>query len=112
MNYDNIPADDDFQFDDWATLYKTDKRAFEARREMILALELAKATHISFESRQNLGLLTSSLDGKSDQERLELSMRWMVNSAEQLLVQLQALALQLTAATGAQKNPQQAQPPQ
>jgi hypothetical protein len=95
MNIDNIPADDAFHFDDWAQLYKTDKRAFEARKQMIIALQLAKATHISAETRQNLSTLTSSLDGKSDQERLELSLKWMINSAEQLHLHLQALAVAL-----------------
>jgi hypothetical protein len=95
MNLDNIPADDTFHFDDWAALYQTDKRAFEARKQMIIALELAKATHISTETRQNLSTLTSSLEGKSDQERLELSLKWMINSAEQLHLHLQALAVAL-----------------
>jgi hypothetical protein len=110
MNLDNIPADNEFQFDDWAALYKTDKRAFEARRHMILALELAKATHISLETKQNLGRLAASLDDKSDQERLELSTRWMINSAEQLLMQLEALALKLGDAVAA--GPTIAQPKQ
>jgi hypothetical protein len=101
MNLDNIPAEDSFHFDDWVQLHKTDKRAFEARKQMVIALELAKATHISLETRQNLNTLTSSLEGKSDQERLELSLKWMVNSAEQLHLHLQALALALnTKATG------------
>jgi hypothetical protein len=98
MNLDNIPADDTFHFDDWAQLYQTDKRAFEARKQMIIALELAKATHISTETRQNLSTLTSSLEGKSDQERLELSLKWMINSAEQLHLHLQALAVALNTA--------------
>jgi hypothetical protein len=99
MNLDNTPADDHFHFDDWAALYKTDKQAFEARRQMLIAVELAKASHISVETKQNLSRLTSSLDGKSDQERLELSLKWMITSAEQLQVQLQALATLLQTAT-------------
>jgi hypothetical protein len=95
MNLDNIPADNTFHFDDWAKLYQTDKRAFEARKQMVITLELAKATHISTETRQNLSTLTSSLEGKSDQERLELSLKWMINSAEQLHLHLQALAVAL-----------------
>jgi hypothetical protein len=104
MNLDNIPAEDTFHFDDWAQLYKTDKQAFEARKQMIIALELAKATHISVETRQNLSTLTSSLAGKSDQERLELSLKWMVNSAEQLHLHLQALALALNTKTSTNTN--------
>ncbi len=100
MNLDNIPADDTFHFDDWAKLYQTDKRAFEARKQMIIALELAKATHISTETRQNLSTLISSLEGKSDQERLELSLKWMINSAEQLQLHLQALAVALNTNAG------------
>ena len=96
MQLDNIPANTEFSFDEWASLYENDKRSFEARRQMVLAMELAKATHISAETRANLNHLTNSLEGKSDQERLELSMRWMVNSAEQLQVQLQSLAMLLT----------------
>jgi hypothetical protein len=99
MNLDNIPADSHFHFDDWAALYKTDKEAFEARRKMLIAVELAKASHISVETKQNLSRLTSSLDGKSDQERLELSLKWMITSAEQLQVQLQALAMLLQTTT-------------
>jgi hypothetical protein len=95
MKLDNIPADDNFQFDDWAELYKTDKEAFEARRKMLITVELAKASHISVETKQNISRLTSSLDGKTDQERLELSLKWMITSAEQLQVQLQALAMLL-----------------
>jgi hypothetical protein len=99
MNLDNIPADDTFHFDDWAQLYRTDKQAFEARKQMIIAVELAKATHISSETRQNLSTLTASLAGKTDQERLELSLKWMVNSAEQLQLHLQALAMLLDTKT-------------
>jgi hypothetical protein len=99
MNLDNIPADDTFHFDDWAKLYQTDRRAFDARKQMIIALELAKATHISTETRQNLSTLTSSLEGKTDQERLELSLKWMINSAEQLHLHLQALAVALNTNT-------------
>jgi hypothetical protein len=99
MNLDNIPADDTFHFDDWAKLYQTDRRAFDARKQMIIALELAKATHISTETRQNLSTLTGSLEGKTDQERLELSLKWMINSAEQLHLHLQALAVALNTNT-------------
>jgi hypothetical protein len=99
MNLDNIPADDTFHFDDWAKLYQTDRRAFDARKQMIIALELAKAAHISTETRQNLSTLTSSLEGKTDQERLELSLKWMINSAEQLHLHLQALAVALNTNT-------------
>lgn len=96
MQLDNIPANTEFSFDEWASLYENDKRAFEARRQMVLAMEIAKATNITPETRANVNSLINSLEGKSDQERFELSMRWMVNSAEQLQLQLQSLALLLT----------------
>ena len=74
----------EFDFDDWAELYKRDPVAFEARRQAVLALEIAKAGPVAAPARHSLRRLDHHLEGKSDEERVRQSMLWMVASMRQL----------------------------
>lgn len=74
----------EFDFDDWAELYRRDPAAFEARRQAVLALEIAKAGPVAAPARHSLRKLDQLLEGKSDEERVRQSMIWMVASMRQL----------------------------
>jgi hypothetical protein len=81
----------EFDFDDWADLYKRDPAAFEARRQAVLALEIAKAGPVAAPARHSLRKLDKFLEGKSDEERVRQSMVWMVASMRQLSEKLTRL---------------------
>lgn len=81
----------EFDFDDWAELYKRDPVAFEARRQAVLALEIAKAGPVAAPARHSLRRLDHYLEGKSDEERMRQSMVWMVASMRQLSEKLTRL---------------------
>ena len=81
----------EFDFDDWAELYKRDPAAFEARRQAVLALEIAKAGPAAAPARHSLRRLDHHLQGKSDAERMHQSMVWMVASMRQLSEKLTRL---------------------
>lgn len=81
----------EFDFDDWAELYRRDPSAFEARRQTVLALEIAKAGAVAAPARQSLRRLDQHLEGKSDGERMRQSMLWMVASMRQLSEKLARL---------------------
>ncbi|MFA7503198.1 MAG: DUF3135 domain-containing protein [Burkholderiaceae bacterium] len=81
----------EFDFDDWAELYKRDPAAFEARRQAVLALEIAKAGAVAAPARQSLRRLDHHLEGKTDEERMRHSMVWMVASMRQLSEKLTRL---------------------
>ncbi len=81
----------EFEFDDWAELYQRDPAAFEARRQAVLALEIAKAGAVAAPARQSLRRLDQHLEGKSDEERMRQSMVWMVASMRQLSEKLSRL---------------------
>lgn len=87
----NADKEFEFGFDDWAELYKRDPAAFEARRQAILALEIAKAGAVAAPARQSLRRLDKHLEGKSDHERMRQSMIWMVASMRQLSEKLTRL---------------------
>ena len=84
-----------FDFDEWSELYQQDPRAFEARRQAILALELAKAGAKAEPARAMLNRLERQLEGKSDQERINTSMHWMLSSMRQLHSKLDELGVAL-----------------
>lgn len=73
-----------FDFDEWAELYRRDPEAFEARRKAMLAIELAKAGPLAEVARDTLRQLDAELEGKTDFERIETSLVWMVASMKQL----------------------------
>jgi hypothetical protein len=62
-------------------LYRTDPSAFEARRQAVLAIELAKAAPGPARmARGTLQRLEERLEGQSDAERLRTSMLYMAAS--------------------------------
>jgi len=82
----------DFDFDDWATLYQHDPVAFEARRQAVLALELARADRkVAGPARAALGRLEAQLAGKDDAQRIQTSMIWMAASLKLLSTRMQDL---------------------
>lgn len=84
---------DKFDFDEWAELYRTDPAAFEARRQAVLAIELAKATPAAARmARGTLGRLEERLDGLSQAERLRTSMLYMAASMRLLGNRMNELA--------------------
>jgi hypothetical protein len=83
---------EEFDFDDWAMLYRHDPAAFDARRQAVLALELAKADpKAALQARNALRRLEGQLTGKSDAERIQTSMIWMAASMKLLSIRMQDL---------------------
>ena len=90
-----------FDFDDWAMLYQHDPAAFEARRQAVLALELAKADpKVAAQARDALRRLEGQLAGKADAERIQTSMIWMAASMKLLSIRMQALGATIDRAKG------------
>jgi len=82
-----------FDFDEWADLYQRDPAAFEARRQTVLALELAKASATVAEpARAALRRLEAQLAGKDDAQRIQTSMVWMAASMRILSARMQELS--------------------
>ena len=81
-----------FDFDEWAALYQRDPAAFEARRQAVLALELAKAGPVlAARAKDALGKFEAQVAGKDDTARIETSMLWMAASMRQLAGRMQDL---------------------
>lgn len=85
----------EFTFDDWQRLYQSDPAAFEARRQAVLGIELAKIGPKGARARVCLSNLEAQLDGKSGDERARISMLWMAESALQLQERLNKLTQNL-----------------
>ena len=76
---------DGFDFDEWADLFRRDPAAFEARRQTMLALELAKAPPaIAAPARATLNLLEQRVAGQADAERMRLAISFMADSMADL----------------------------
>ena len=88
-----------FDFDEWATLYQRDPAAFEARREALLAIEIARGGKHAGAAKAMIERLDNQLEGKSDAERARLSLLAMVASAKQMTDRLTELSEQLKAQT-------------
>ena len=73
-----------FDFDEWAQLFKTNPVAFEARRQAVLAIELAKAGPRAARARICLSNLETAMIGKTAEERSRMALLWMADSADQL----------------------------
>ena len=86
----------EFDFDDWAALYQRDPRAFESRRQMILAIELAKGGPMAAPARVALRTLEAQLENCSGQDRARKSFAWMVASMQQLSAKMAELSRQVT----------------
>ncbi len=83
---------DDFNFDDWADLYREDPVAFEARRQAVLAMTLAKAPLEQAEPVRNLlREYDRRVEGLSDRQRIETATMMAVESMNELAERLQTL---------------------
>ncbi len=74
----------DFDFDEWADLYRQDPQAFEARRQAMLALEIAKHRAHAGPARQMLDAMQARLDRSAEHERLNVAFGFMVDSLARL----------------------------
>ena len=74
----------EFDFDEWANLFKINPVAFEARRQAVLAIELAKAGPRAARARVCLSNLEAAMVGKTAEERSRVALLWMADSADQL----------------------------
>ncbi|MFT3800074.1 MAG: hypothetical protein QM766_02560 [Burkholderiaceae bacterium] len=74
----------DFDFDEWAELYRADPLAFEARRQAVLALEIARHRTHAGAARRSLGELNEQLAGCAEHERLDLAFGAMADSLARL----------------------------
>lgn len=92
IKFNAAPA---FDFDEWATLYQRDPDAFEARRKAMLAIEIAKGGVHAEAGKQLVERLEAQLAGKTDAERINVSMLAMVASAKAMSERLGALAADL-----------------
>lgn len=92
IKFNAAPA---FDFDEWATLHRTDPQAFEARRRALLAIEIARGGDRADAARAMIERLESQLAGKDDGERIRLSMLAMVASAKQMSDRLAELSRRL-----------------
>ena len=89
IQFNAAPA---FDFDEWAALYQRDPAAFEARRKALLTIEVARSGRHSHQARELVELLEQHLEGKSDAERIQISMLAMLSSAKQLTQELESLS--------------------
>jgi Protein of unknown function (DUF3135) len=77
-----------FDFDQWADLYQRDPRAFEAKRQLALAGELAKAGEAAAPVRQLLIDLENRSEGLSNRLRAQLAFDAMAVSLQELQAKL------------------------
>lgn len=92
---------DEFNFDEWADLYRTDPEAFEARRQAMFAMQLARAPiHQAESARALLREFDRRAEGQSDRQRLETATMMAVESMNELTTRLQTLRRSLIDTTG------------
>jgi hypothetical protein len=82
----------EFDFDEWSTLYRRDPDAFEARRRALLAIEVARGGDRADAARAMIERLEKQLEGRSDGERVSISMLAMVAAAKQMSERLADLS--------------------
>jgi hypothetical protein len=92
IRFNAAPA---FDFDEWATLYKRDPEAFEARRKALLAIEIARGGVHAEAGKRLVAQLEAQLAGRTDAERINLSMLAMRDSAQLLARRLGELSSDL-----------------
>ena len=85
----------EFDFDEWSELHRRDPAAFEARRRALLAIEIARGGDRAVPARAMLERLEAQLEGRSDAERMRISMLAMIASAKTMSEKLQQLSRQL-----------------
>lgn len=84
---------DRIEIDEWTVLHRHDPVAFDARRQALLALELARAdATAAATARAALHRLESRLAGAGDAERVQASMIWMAASLKLLGSRLERMA--------------------
>jgi len=84
---------DRIEIDEWTVLHRHDPVAFDARRQALLALELARAdATAAATARAALRRLESRLAGAGDAERVQASMIWMAASLKLLGSRLERMA--------------------
>ena len=82
----------EFDFDDWAGLYLENPQEFEARRKAALMIELSRGSERQrTASRAILDAYERQVSGGNSQERLQVAMRMMAESAKELCTELQML---------------------
>ena len=85
-------SSDAFDFDDWAGLYRRDPDAFEARRQAVLGLELARADERRREAgRRALACFDRAASGLPPERRAALAATMMRESLVELGERLEAL---------------------
>lgn len=85
-------AVDESGFDEWVLLHRHDPVAFDARRQALLALELARADrHAAQAARGALRRLETRLAELDDAQRVQTSMVWMAASLKLLGSRMQGL---------------------
>lgn len=89
IQFNAAPA---FDFDEWAALYRRDPAEFEARRKALLTIEVARSGRHSAQARELVERLEKHLEGKSDAERIQISMLAMLSSAKQLAQEMESLS--------------------
>lgn len=87
----------DFDFDEWAALYRRDPRAFEARRQTMLAIEIARGGDHAASASAALRRMEEHLAGQDEQERARRSFIWMIASIQQLNERMAALSTSVSA---------------
>lgn len=82
----------DFDFEDWAGLYLENPQEFEARRQAVLMIELARGTpEQAAKGRALLDAYEKAAKGRSPMERAALAASMMMDSAQELNVELMML---------------------
>jgi hypothetical protein len=93
IQFNAAPA---FDFDEWASLHRSDPEAFEARRRALLAIEIARGGEHAPAAKLMVDRLEAKLEGCSDPERLQRSLRAMAASVSELTARWQQLTERLT----------------
>ena len=82
----------EFDFDDWAGLYLENPQEFEARRKAALMIELSRGSERERTAgRAMLDAYERQVSGCNSQERLQVAMRMMAESAQELCTEMQML---------------------
>lgn len=85
-------SSDQFDFDDWAGLYMENPREFEARRQAVLMIELAKGSaEQRAAGRAILTCFEQRAKGCDVQERMQVAASMMLESTQQLKTELKVL---------------------
>ncbi|MGE0311970.1 MAG: hypothetical protein AB7P21_10175 [Lautropia sp.] len=90
-----LQAAPEFDFDEWAALYRTDPAAFEARRKAVLSIELAKGGPLAAPAAARLADLEARSAGATPAQRMTLAAQAMLESSRELQAHLETLARDL-----------------